>query len=114
MPATGSPRAHRLVHAAAEIDHQPHPSHRGMPAGGDQRAEMRTRRRFLINVERLRIEADGEGLDVVGGERIAADLENVADLNILEKFHVGAPGSRRPNIAVVTMVVRTLPASSST
>src|ERR1035441_1988966 len=130
MPATGSarprlafsmprgelilyrPRA--LVHGAAEIDHQPPPSHRGMPAGGDQRAEMRALRRRLVDMERLRIEAGGERLDVVGGEGVAADLENVADADILEIFHGRASGSRRPNIAVVTMVVRQLPASSST
>ena len=85
-----------------------------MPAGGDQRTEMRAFRRRLVDMERLRIVAHGEGLDVLGGEGVAAVVEHVADLDVLEEFHDAASGSRRPSIAVVTMVVRQLPASSIT
>ena len=66
---------------------------------------MRARRRFLVDMEQLRIEARGEGLDFVGGEGVAADLVDVADADVLEIFHGRASGWRRPNIAVVTMVV---------
>ena len=85
-----------------------------MPAGGDQRAEMRAFGRRLVDMKRLRIVAHGEGLDGLGSEGVAAVLEHVADLDVLEKFHGAASGSRRPSIAVVTIVVRQLPASSIT
>ena len=50
-------RARLLNLAAAEFDHQPHPGHRGVPAGGAERAEMRFLRRRLVQMEQLRIEA---------------------------------------------------------
>src|SRR5450759_3305717 len=110
MTATGSPRAR----IASYMRRRKSIISRSQATAVNQPAEMRTLRRRLVDMERLRIETGGERLDVVGGEGVAADLENVADADVLEIFHGRASGSRRPNIAVVTMVVRQLPASSST
>src|SRR5579864_9045819 len=68
-----------LFQAAAMVHHQPHPGCRGMPAGGAERAEMRAPGGGFVEVERLRIETAGEGLDTIGGEGVAADVEYIAN-----------------------------------
>ena len=73
---------------------------------------MRALRRLLVDVEGLRIEAHGEGLDVGGGEGVAAERVTVADADVLEIFHGAAPGSRRPNIVGTTIAAMTASASS--
>jgi hypothetical protein len=40
-------------------------------------------------MERLRIEALRERLDVLGGKDVAADLDGLADADVLEELHVG-------------------------
>jgi hypothetical protein len=46
-------------------------------------------------MERLRIEALREGLDVLGGEDVAADLDGLADADVLEELHVGGSAGTR-------------------
>src|SRR5450759_4365829 len=75
---------------------------------------MRALRRRFVDMEELRVEALRERLDLVGGEGVAADRESIADLDFLEIFHGRGSGWRRPSIEVVIIVVRQLPASSST
>jgi hypothetical protein len=50
---------------------------RGVPSGGDQPAEMGTRRRRLVEVEGLWIELARKGLDLVGREGVAAPSTRV-------------------------------------
>src|SRR6266576_6928757 len=71
---------------------------------------MRARRLGFVDMERLRIEARRENLDVVGSERVAAEIADLTDTNVVEELHDsrlacgGAPGgdlaSRRPNIGL--------------
>src|SRR5262249_53362052 len=103
------------VLARAVGDHEPHPNAGGVPARGAEPAEMRARGGRLVEMERLRIEARGEGLDVLGGEGVAAELAHLADANILEEFHdllaaFGSPppaalAARRPNIGLTIKVI---------
>ena len=65
---------------------------------------MRARRGRLIEMERLRIEAPREGLDAVGGEGVAADLDALADRDVLPELH-DAACSRRPIISDVVRVM---------
>ena len=51
---------------------------------------MRARGGLVVDMERLRIEALREGLDVLGGEDVAADLDDLADVDVLEEFHGAA------------------------
>src|SRR5262249_40362529 len=108
-------RTQFLVLAPAIGDHEPHPNAGGVPARGAEPAEMRARGGRLVEMERLRIEARGNRLDVLGGEGVAAELAHLADANILEEFHdlLAAFGSspraalaaRRPNIGLMIKVI---------
>src|SRR5262249_56598185 len=108
-------RAQLLVLAPAVGDHQPHPNAGGVPARGAEPAEMRARGGRLVEMERLRIEARGKRLDVLGGEGVAAELARLADANVLEEFHdllpaFGSPpraalAARRPNIRLTIQVI---------
>src|SRR5262249_45833288 len=108
-------RAQPLVLAPAVGDHQPHPNAGGVPARGAEPPEMRARGGRLVEMERLRIEARGKRLDVLGGEDVAAEVARLADANVLEEFHgsLGAFGSpsraalpaRRPNIGLTISVI---------
>ena len=64
---------------------------------------MRARRGRFVEMERLRIEAPRERLDVVGGEGVAAELGALADRDVLEELHDAAcvRRSRRPSISDV-------------
>src|SRR3974390_584017 len=95
-------------------DHQPHPGQRRMPAGSNERAEMRALGRRIVDMERLWIKAHGKGFDIVGGEGVAAVFEDVAHLDVLEIFHRAASTWRRAIIIELTMIVRTASCSSST
>src|SRR5262249_58897703 len=96
-------------------DRQPQHSAGGVRARGAERAEMRARGGRLVEMERLRIEARGESLDVVGGEGVAAELAHLADANVLEELHrllaaLGFPSraalaARRPNIGLTISVI---------
>src|SRR5262245_56111733 len=108
-------RAQLLVLAPAVGDHQPHPNAGGVPARGAQPAEMRARGGRLVEMERLRIEARGKRLDVLGGEGVAAEVAHLADADVLEEFHdllaaFGSPpraalAARRPNIGLTIKVI---------
>src|SRR5262249_61691158 len=96
-------------------DQVPHPNAGGFPARAAEPPERRARGGRLVEMERLRIEARGEGLDVLGGEGVAAELAHLADANVLEELHglLGALGSpsraalaaRRPNIGLTIRVI---------
>src|SRR5262249_30735869 len=91
-----------------EVAHE----HRGgVPARCAQRPEMRARRRILVDVEALRIEARRERLDLVGREGVAAQLGALADPHVVEEPHdAAAPlaDGRRPNIRCgVSVITRT-------
>src|SRR5262249_16632018 len=101
-----------LRRAAALFYRHAHPDHGGVPAGGNQRAEMRARGRGLVNMERLRIKTCGEGLDLVGPEGVAADDGALSDGNVLEIFHGRAPAPRRLSINGVVNEVITSSCSS--
>ena len=61
---------------------------------------------LFVDVKGLRIELPREHLDVIGGEQMRAQLDAVADADVVvEAHHDGAPGLRRPNIAGVTIVI---------
>ena len=64
---------------------------------------MRARRGRLVEVERLRIEAARERLDVVGGEGVAAELDAVADRDVVEELHAGP--RRAASISDVVSVI---------
>src|SRR5262249_58420583 len=66
-------RAALLILAPAVLDHQPHPDAGGMPAGSAEPAELRARPGRLVEMERLRIEARRERLDLLRGEGVTAD-----------------------------------------
>ena len=94
MAATGSPRARAAsAMAAAMVDHQPHPDHRGVPAGGAQRAEMRARGGLLVDDETAAgRSASAKALISSAREGVAADREALADCDVLEIFHGRCPG----------------------
>src|SRR5262249_4752934 len=96
----------------AVFDHHAHPHNRRVPARGDQRAEMRTRGRGFIDMERLWIKAAGESLDVIGLEGVPAHGHALADRDVLEIFHGAAPGSRRRIISGLVSAVITSSRSS--
>src|SRR5262249_30679381 len=110
--------AARVVLAAAMVDQQPHPDAGGMPARGAERAEMRARGGRLVEVERLRIETHGEGLDILGGEGVAADVAALADAGIPGELHRPPPASRPapaprpPDIGLTIRDSSGLPAAS--
>src|SRR4051794_30680296 len=66
---------------------------------------MRFRRRGFVHVEGLRIVGRGECLDILGGERVAAEFDAVADLDVVEIPHVDAPGLRRSSICGQTRLI---------
>src|SRR4051794_22240887 len=91
-----------VVFAPATVDQQPHPDAGGVPPRGAEPAEVRARRGVVVDMERLRIEALREGLDVLGGEDVAADLDGLADADVLEELHVGwSAGARMESRASV-------------
>src|SRR6185369_1225294 len=107
-------RPHALGQPPAVIDVEPHPHDRRVPAGSAQRAEVRALRRDFVDMEILRVETAGESLDRFRGEGVAAELEDVADLDVLEKLHDAAAPSRRPMIIELVSVVRIASCSSRT
>src|SRR5262245_39159551 len=75
---------------------------------------MRARRRCLVEVEGLRIEARCECLDRIGSEGVAPEIADLADADILEKLHcslaaIGSAGAalaaRRPNIGLTVRAI---------
>src|SRR5262249_7106243 len=108
-------RAPLLVLAPAVGDHQAHPDAGRVPARGATPAEMRAGGGRLRGMGWLRIEARGEGFDVLGGEGVAAEVARLADANVLEELHrlLAALGSasraalaaRRPNIGLTIKVI---------
>src|SRR5262249_59504539 len=58
-------------------------------------------------MERLRIEPCRERLDLLGGERMAAERRLVADADVLEILHAGAP--RRPMRLMFSWVIISAP-----
>ena len=105
MLATDSPRT---CAASAKrrwmIDHQPHPHHRGVPAGGAERAEMRGAPPLLVEKKGCGSKRGAKVLIASAREGVAADRIGVADPDVLEILH--RPRSRRrrtggrPNICV--------------
>src|SRR5262245_2156127 len=99
-----------LVLAATEIDEQPHPDAGGVPTRGAEPAEMRARRFCFVEMKRVWIEARREALDVVGCERVAPEIADLTDANVVEELHGarlacgcaagGDPASRRANIGL--------------
>src|SRR5690606_21404089 len=66
------------------IDHAPMADRDGVPAGGDQPAEMRVLRRLGVDVEVLRVVEAREANDLFCGELVGAEGELLADDDILE------------------------------
>src|SRR5262245_51467928 len=63
-------RTRGIVFAAAQLDQEPHPDAGCVPARGAEPAEMRALGRSLVEMERLRIVARREALDVFGAEGV--------------------------------------------
>src|SRR5262245_51847777 len=83
-------RAHRFF-LAHPVQHDQADAHRaGVPAGRNQAAEMRARRRRLVEMERLRIEGLSKYLDLFCRERVAAERGLVADADVFEELHAGS------------------------
>src|SRR5262249_62033109 len=80
-------RAPLLVLAPAVVDHQPHPDAGGVPARGAEPAAMRARGGGLVGMERLRIEAGGEGPYVLRGGRGAVAGATLAQARSLGVIH---------------------------
>src|SRR5262249_3554056 len=85
-----------------------------VPARGAEPAEMRARGGRLVEMERLRIEARGECLDVLEREGVAGDLGDLAAADVLEEFHdrppacspsCDPPAARRANIGLTIRVI---------
>src|SRR5262245_48905299 len=85
-----APRAHRFFLAHPVLHDQADAHRAGMPAGRDQAAEVRARRRHLVEMERLRIEGLGKCLDLFCRERVAAERGLVADADVFEELHAGS------------------------
>src|SRR3954453_14731629 len=75
---------------------------------------MRLRRGRLVHVKRLRIVLRRECLDVLGGERVRAERNAIADSDVVEIFHAAAPGWRRCTICGQTSVIAFSPRSLNT
>jgi len=71
----------------ATVDQESHPDAGDVPARGAEPAEVRACRGRVVDMERLRIEALRERLDVLGGKGVAADLAGLADADVLEELH---------------------------
>src|ERR1700722_1173901 len=112
-------RPHVLGLAQLGVDEVAH-VHRGrVPARGAQPAEMRARRGRLVEMEKLRIEAARERLDLLRRKRVAAELGALADAHVLEVSHAPAfspspaDGERRPRMKCgVSVITRTSSALS--
>ena len=63
---------------------QTHHQRPGVPTAGDEAAEHGPRRRLFVEVERLRVELPGKGDNFVFGDRVVAEVDDVADLEIVE------------------------------
>src|SRR5262249_50881415 len=82
---------------------------------GAEPAEMRARRFCFVEMKRVWIEARREALDVVGCERVAPEIADLTDANVVEELHGarlacgcaagGDPASRRPNIGLTIKVM---------
>src|SRR5215211_2601710 len=74
--------------AVFAFDQEPHAHRRGMPARRAQATEMRPRRRFLIDVEGLRVIARSKTFDLVGGKRMSSNFGGLTDADVFEIIHV--------------------------
>src|SRR6185437_13316174 len=64
-----------------------HGDRRCVPAARDKTAEQRVTSRRIVEVERLRIELPGEGLDLLHIDDVCFGYETLADVEVLEIVH---------------------------
>src|SRR5581483_9117941 len=76
---------------------------------------MRLRRSRLVHVEGLRIVLCGKRLDLLGGEAVGAELDPLADIDVIEVLHaagISRGGGRRMiiwgQVSVITFSPRSL------
>jgi hypothetical protein len=96
-------RTHARFLAAHPVQHHAHHHRAGMPAAGDHAAVDRFGRRFLVDVEGLRVELGGEGDDLVFAHGALAEFDFLARHEIVEipllVAHAASP-SLKPGCAM--------------
>jgi len=101
------------------VDEHPHTHRGGVPAGGDEAAELRLRSGVLVGVKRLGVVLLREIDNLLSSDSFLAERLHVTGRHVLEVVHVSLPCSRgnlsvsRAAVLVASLLVVTLGSDGS-